>query len=124
MENEIYKIYEMMKKLNNNFNINEDSFPTFNTQTQSQQPQSQQLQPQQVTQQFMPKTGDAKTYNKAQEKATSVNNKSNKINTTVEFPEAFRVWFTKLGYTPEKKNITIAKVMSEVRKVMLELGYK
>lgn len=126
METEIKKIFEMMKKLNPDFNLSEDSFPTFNTQPQPQAKQQQsQPQVQQKTQQsYTPKSGDVKTYDKAQQTAKAVNTKSAKVNTTTEFPEAFRVWFTKLGYTPEKGNITIARVMAEIRKVMLQLGYK
>lgn len=120
METEIKKIFEMMKKLNPDFTLSEASFPTFNNQQSGQQPQ----QGGQQQQQFIPKTGDAKAYNKSQEMAKTANKKSAKINTAMEFPEAFKIWFNKLGYSPDKGNITIARVTSEIRKAMLQLGYK
>lgn len=124
MEKNIAKLYEMMKKINPDFKINEDSFPTFNTQQNTQQTTNQQNTNNTQQQNFTPKTGDGKTYNKVQNTAKNLNNKTSKINTAMEFPDAFKIWFSKLGYTPEKGNITIARVTSEIRKAMIQLGYK
>lgn len=116
MENEFVKLIEMMGKLNPDFKLNEAN-PTFNSSFNNDNQQ-----PSQTPQQ--PKTGDVKAYNKTQQQTKSLNKKAEKINTVIEFPEAFKVWFSKLGYSPEKKNITITKVLSEIRKAMIELGYK
>lgn len=116
MKPELTKLFEMMNKLNPDFQLNEDSFGKFNSSIVSND--------QSTSQQPAPKTGDAKNYNKANQNAKLLQNKSNKINNRVEFPEAFRIWFNSLGYSPEKNNITIAMVNTEIRKVMSQLGYK
>lgn len=116
MENEFGKLIEMMGKLNPDFKLNEAN-PTFNSSfnDNNQQP----IQPRHNL-----KSGDVKAYNKTQQQTKSLNKKAEKINTAIEFPEAFKVWFSNLGYSPERKNITITKVLSEIRKAMMELGYK
>lgn len=112
MNNNIHEMFEMMKKLNSDFNLNEDSFGQFNTSFED------------PAQETLPKNGDVKGYNAASEKAKTLNTKSEKINTRVEFPEAFKTWFNNLGYSPEKRNITISMVITEIKKIMQEMGYK
>lgn len=120
MNSQLEKMFEAMTKLNPEFKLNEAT-PAFDSSfsgQNTQQPATNNTNQQQI------KTSDAKAYNKAQQQAKTLAKKSTKINTTVEFPEAFKLWFQQLGYSPEKGNITIAKVQSEIRKVMLQLGYK
>jgi len=128
MENEIQKVYEMMRKLNPDFILNEATFnSSFEdpTQAQAQPAQPQPAQPQAAQPQPQTKaSGDNKTYDKAIQANTSLANKSARVNTTTEFPDAFKTWFAKLGYTPEKGNINISRVLANVRKAMIELGYK
>lgn len=116
MKNDLHILYEMMQKLNPDFKLNEAEFGHFNSSFNSNS-QTNNAQPD-------PKTGDVKNYNKASQNAKTLANKSNKINNRVEFPEAFRVWFNSLGYSPEKRNITIAMAIAEIRKVMTQMGYK
>lgn len=117
MDNEMNKVFEMMSKLNSDFKINEAN-ATFNStlgaQTQQQQTQAQ----------YTPKTGDVKAYNKANNNAKSVTRVQSRIDNAAEFPEAFKVWFSNLGYSPDKSAVSIAKVTAAIRKVMTELGYK
>lgn len=115
MDSEINKMLEMMQKLNPTFKLNEDSFGRFNNSFGDTQTQSTET---------TPKNGDVKNYNKASQNAKSLANKSTKINNRTEFPEAFRVWFNSLGYSPEKGNITIATALAEIRKVMAQMGYR
>lgn len=60
------------------------------------------------------------------EKATTLTQKSanSRINSPTEFPEAFRQWFSTLGFSPDKNPIAIGKVSADVTKIMRELGYK
>jgi hypothetical protein len=46
------------------------------------------------------------------------------VNAPEEFAPAFRGWFQYLGYSPQANNINIARVRSDVEKIMKELGYK
>lgn len=115
MNSEINKMLEMMQKLNPTFKLNEDSFGRFNNSFGDTQTQSTET---------TPKNGDVKNYNKASQNAKALANKSVKINNRVEFPEAFKIWFNSLGYSPEKNNITIAMATTEIRKAMQQMGYK
>lgn len=67
---------------------------------------------------------DVQTLNRANSNASSVQKASSRINTTTEFPEAFRLWFQSLGYKPDNQSITIMKVRTEIERVMRELGFK
>lgn len=120
MDKELNKLFEVMSKLNPEFKLNEAT-PTFDSSFSGQN--TQHTATNNIYQQDI-KTSDAKAYNKAQQQAKVLSKKTSKINTTIEFPDAFRIWFQELGYSPEKGNITIAKVQSEIRKVMTQLGYK
>jgi len=115
------KVYEMMKKLNPDFILNEDTFNSSFGSPSTSQPTAQPAVKPQV--QAQP-SGDNKTYDKAIQANTSLANKSARVNTNTEFPDAFKTWFSKLGYTPDKGNINIARVLANVRKAMIELGYK
>lgn len=80
---------------------------------------------QQQQQQQVPKQpSDVKSLAKANQSASSVQTASKRINTTTEFPEAFKVWFSSLGYTPDNPAISIMKVRTEVERVLRELGFK
>jgi len=85
---------------------------------QNNAPQGQQ----QVQQPRQP--GDVQTLNRANQNASTVLSASKRINTTTEFPEAFRVWFSGLGYSPENPAISIMKVKTEVERIMKEMGYR
>ena len=67
---------------------------------------------------------DVQTLNRANQNASVVQNASKRINTATEFPEAFRLWFTQLGYKPDNPAINIMKVKTEIDKVMRSMGYK
>jgi hypothetical protein len=47
-----------------------------------------------------------------------------RIRTIDQFPEAFKGWFSSLGYKPQLSNITVTQVRIDVEQVMRELGYK
>ncbi len=111
MKDDLIKVYEMMRALNPEFKLTEDSFTSFNNQQQPEQSHNI-------------KSGNVKAYGNAQQSAKSVNSRSQKIKNAIEFPDAFRIWFTSLGYTPKNNSINIARVTSEIKKVMLQLGYK
>lgn len=115
LNTELSKLYEMMATLNPDFKLNEADFGTFDSTFNSTE---------QPAQQSAPKNGDVKNYNKASQQAKTLANKSTKINTRVEFPEAFKIWFNNLGYSPDQNGISIAIVTAEIRKVMTSLGYK
>lgn len=110
MDEQLKRVFEMMGKLDNSFTmLTEDD----------------QLPPQiQNGQQTDIKTGDAKRYDKVSNNYKALGKSSDKINTVPEFSEVFKIWFQKLGYTPQKGNISISKVTMLVKKAMTELGYK
>lgn len=102
-------LFEMMEKINPDFKLNEANMQQTPTATQQQQP----AQP-----------SDVKALSKAGQTASSVKSASQRINTTTEFPEAFRVWFSGLGYRPDNPAISIAKVKTEIEKVLKSMGYR
>lgn len=118
MDESLNKLYEMMGKINPEFKLKEDSFPTSFDNTNNQETTDNSINTDDL------KNGDAKNYNNVIQKSTSINKASNKINTSTEFPEAFKIWFTKLGYNPNNPSVTISKVTSDIRSIMQELGYK
>ena len=65
---------------------------------------------------------DVKSLAGAQKTATTVTSKSKAINSIQEFPGAFELWFSSLGFMPGK--ISKSTVRSEVEKVLVKLGYK
>jgi len=102
------KLFENMEKL----------IPGFKQPEMSEQGGYQQN-TQQGIQQY---TGDIKslqnTTTTAQQTAYS------RINTPDEFVQAFRVWFSSLGFNPSTNPLAIGRVVSEVTKIMKEMGYK
>ena len=106
-------LFENMEKLNPDFKLQEAN-PNA-TQTTGQQPIANK-QPNQPS--------DVKSLYRANQNATSVRTAGKRINTTTEFPEAFRVWFSSLGYRPDNPAISIMKVRTEVEKIMRSMGYK
>lgn len=77
------------------------------------------------TQPAMPnQPSDVKTLGRATQNATTVQSASKRINTAMEFPEAFRVWFSGLGYKPENPAISIMKVKQVVGDMMMKMGFK
>lgn len=111
MKNDIHKMLEIMSKLNPDFILNEESFGEFNSSFEQDDNKNAH------------KIGDVNNYNMASQKAKTLANKSEKINTRIEFLEAFKTWFNTLGYSPEKKTITIATITTEIKKIMKEMGY-
>jgi len=108
------QLFENMEKLNPGFNIREAN-PNA---PQPIQPVAGQQQP--VAQQ----PSDVKALGKANQSATNVQNASRRINTATEFPEAFRIWFSALGYKPDNPAVSIMRVRTEIEKVMRSMGYK
>lgn len=68
--------------------------------------------------------GDVARLQNVSKYASGVQSAQKRINTTTEFPQAFKVWFSSLGYNPENKSISIGRVLTDIRKAMQELGYK
>lgn len=77
-----------------------------------------------ITNQTASQPSDVRALGKATQTATSVQKAGQRINTATEFPEAFRLWFSGLGYKPDNPQISIAKVRTEIEKVMRNMGYK
>ncbi|MFA5366558.1 MAG: hypothetical protein WC333_01350 [Dehalococcoidia bacterium] len=55
---------------------------------------------------------------------TSQQTANSRIDTPDEFSQAFRVWFSSLGFNPQNRPIAIGRVTIEVTKIMKELGYR
>ena len=68
--------------------------------------------------------GDVKRLGQVTQNNATVQKAGQAINTAVEFPEAFRVWFQSLGYKPDNPAINISKVRREIENVMRSMGYK
>ena len=108
-------LFENMEKLNPDFKLQELApqpavQPQAGAQPQAGQPPRQ--------------PGDVQTLGRASKNAGTVQTASQRINTATEFPEAFRLWFTSLGYKPENPAINIAKVKIEIEKVMKSMGFR
>lgn len=117
------RLFEVMESVNPDFNSNtiEEVLP----QQPAQPVQQQRAQPQQPVQPQQPaQPSDVRTLGKANQAATSVQNAGKRINTATEFPEAFRMWFSSLGYKPDNPAISIMKVRTEVERVMKSMGFK
>lgn len=153
-ENKKERLFEVMGKVNPDFSQNEEKNPCWKgyeqygmkekdgkevpncvpidefvgTQTQQMvpQPQAQQRLAQQQSQpnQQQKMASDVKAMQRAGKSATSVQMASKRINTATEFPQAFKLWFQSLGYKPDNPAITTNRVITDIRKVMQELGYK
>jgi hypothetical protein len=52
----------------------------------------------------------------------TIQSRTKNINTPQEFPGAFEVWFTSLGYEPGRVGKQFVK--NEVEKILVKLGYK
>jgi len=124
MNKDVAKLFENMKMLNPEFNLNEDqTFTNTFDQANSQQPTTGQPQAT-PAQQPVNQPADVKYLNNVQTKATQVTKAGSKINTTTEFSGAFKNWFSTLGYTPEGNVVTISRVLIFVKQALTELGYK
>ena len=116
-KNNKQKLFEMMEKLNPEINITE----LFGSQPPPKSPQ----QPAQPAAQQQPvQPSDVKALSKANTNASTVKTASQRINTATEFPEAFRVWFSSLGYKPNNSTINIPRVKIAVEQVMKSMGFK
>lgn len=102
------KLFENMEKLNPDFKIQELIQQT-NQQKNNQQPRQ---------------PADVQSLNRATQNTQTIKTASQRINTSTEFPEAFRVWFSSLGYKPDNPAISIMRVKTEIEKVMRSMGYK
>jgi hypothetical protein len=47
-----------------------------------------------------------------------------RINTPDEFIQAFKVWFSSLGFNPQSNPLAIGRAVAEITKIMKEMGYK
>jgi hypothetical protein len=105
MEKDAQKMFEMMQKLNPSFKINEDSFnSSFEAQPTSQptaQPTSQ-------------STSQPTAQSTAQPKPIQQS----------QFQDLFKTWFATLGYTPTNQDVTINKVVNDVKTALQSLGYE
>lgn len=59
---------------------------------------------------------------KAQQSSSSVLNTSKRIDTIQEFPGAFKDWLNNTSITPDK--FSRSTIESQVKKVLVELGFK
>lgn len=100
------KLFDKMKKVNPDFNeVNELVNPTG------------------LPQQLKPKySGDVKTLNQVSNTSTSINNAAKRIDNSTEFSGAFQDWFSRLGYDPKK--ISKTKIISDIGKILTNLGYR
>jgi hypothetical protein len=82
------------------------------------------LNEQQVVQggQQQPMAGDVKNVQRTV--TTSQQTANSRIDTPDEFSQAFRVWFSSLGFNPQNRPIAIGRITAEVTKIMKELGYR
>jgi hypothetical protein len=69
-----------------------------------------------------PMTGDVQQLQRVT--TTTQQSANSRINTPDEFSQAFRVWFSSLGFRPDKNPIAIGRITQEVTKIMKELGFK
>jgi len=108
-------LFEMMEKMNPDFKqINELAPVPTSLPPQSSAP----------TQQQPRMASDVKAVDRANKTATTVQTANKRINTATEFPQAFKLWFESLGYTPQNPAISTSRVLTEIRKAMQEMGYK
>jgi len=107
MDKNIKRMFETFKKLDPTFQINEDSFArNFNDTTISQEKQP-----------------DVKQAEKAMDNSPLINKFNSKIDKPNEFQPIFKDWFTSLGITPETEGVTIARIMTDVKRTLEQLGY-
>lgn len=122
-ENTKQMLFEMLSKIDTTFqsNIIDEASQIGTTSAQSPIGSA----PVQPTQPAMPnQPSDVKTLSRATQNASTVQSASKRINTATEFPEAFRVWFSGLGYKPENPAISIMKVKQVVGDMMMKMGFK
>ena len=112
-------LFKNMEKLNPDFKNNISEIVPSNQATTPQPSVVNQAQPSAPKQ-----PSDVQSLNRATQSASSVQRASSRINTTTEFPEAFRLWFSSLGYKPDNPAISIMKVKTEIDKVMKSMGYR
>jgi hypothetical protein len=68
--------------------------------------------------------GDVKAAAKETSMASGVQSANKRIDTPMEFPQAFMAWFQSLGYDPQNNAISTSKVLTDVRNAMQQMGYK
>ena len=78
-------------------------------------------QPQGMVQPKQP--GDVRTLGKAMGNATAVQKAGGYINTPLEFPEAFRVWFSSLGVA-QNHAMTKGTILRNIGQILDTMGYK
>jgi len=126
------KLFEMLAKLNpDSIILNEvtaSATPVNGTQAPTQVPTTGTpvgaTAPAATAQPQKPLATDVQALSKATQTATGIQNKMSRINTATEFPQAFKLWFTGLGYKPENPAISTSRVLTDIRKAMAEMGYK
>ena len=67
-------------------------------------------------------TSDVK--NVARLKTDTLKNAYSRVNNMREFEDAFKLWFTSLGFDPEKNPVNITTVVGEITNILKNLGYK
>lgn len=66
---------------------------------------------------------DVASVQRAAKSASGLGIANKRINTATEFSEAFKNWFSSLGYKPDNPAISSMKVITDVKKAMQELGF-
>lgn len=123
--NEKNRLFEMMEKINPDFNINElyDSVGQKSPTTPIQQPQANNNQ--QNTSVSQPRQSmDSMAVDKFTQKSTQLKNYSSRIDTPKEFQESFLNWFKTTGFVTSGKKISVAQALSMVKTAMTSLGFK
>lgn len=123
--NEKDKLFEMMEKINPDFNINElyDTVaqkPQF-TQNKQNIPQSQ-AKP--TTSQQPKQSMDATAVDLLTQKSSQLKSYTSRIDTPKEFQESFLNWFKTTGFVTSGKKISVAQALSMVKTAMTSLGFK
>lgn len=126
--NEKDKLFEMMEKINPDFNINElyDTVaqkPQF-TQNKQNIPQSQATQAKPTTSQQPKQSMDATAVDNLTQKSSQLKSYTSRIDTPKEFQESFLNWFKTTGFVTSGKKISIAQALSMVKTAMTSLGFK
>jgi len=88
------KILEMIKKIEPDFNINENTKPV-----------------------------DVSSMKNVMQGSPNVQGAKERIDSPQEFGPAFKVWFEMLGFDPQENPISIAQVRNDIEQALRDLGY-
>lgn len=115
------RLFEMMEKINPDFNINE----LYDSVVQKSPTTPQANNNQQNTSASQPRQSmDSMAVDKFTQKSTQLKNYSSRIDTPKEFQESFLNWFKTTGFVTSGKKISVAQALSMVKTAMTSLGFK